>query len=114
MSDLEIACLLHLRSPLFTHKPLPITRNSSVTPLGLFLAFSGFRKHLTNWEAGWAVYRGNDFSPAEYRNTAVIEVIGGLGMVFPRTKSFGAVILISMIVLVEIEMKRRKADRVNP
>jgi hypothetical protein len=104
--------VLYILVPLYSRinrYPLRAVRRS---PLGLFLAFAGFRKLHTNWEAGWAVYRGNGFSPAEYRNTAVIEVIGGLGTVFSRMKSFGAVILISMIAWVEMGMKRgRKAER---
>lgn len=89
--------------------------NLVAPPLGAFLAFAGFRKLLTNWETGWAVYRNNGFSPSEYRNTAVVEVIGDLGMVFPRTRFAGVVALISMITWLEVETMRRKtADIVKP
>ena len=107
---------------MFSTSPFPSIDLSTTTHyahlispyLGSFLAFAGSRKLLTNWEAGWAVYRGNGFSPAEYRNTAVIEVIGGLGMVFPRTRFSGVVTLISMIAWIEVETWRRKGDRATP
>jgi hypothetical protein len=83
-------------------------------PLGLFLAFAGFKKLLTKWETGWAVYRSNGFSPAEYRNTAIIEVVGALGLIFHRTRFAGAVTLIAMIAWIEMETKKREGvDRVK-
>ncbi|KAE9377424.1 hypothetical protein N431DRAFT_451625 [Stipitochalara longipes BDJ] len=84
-------------------------------PLGAFLAFAGLKKLLTNWGAGWAVYRSNGFSPAEYRNTAIIEVVGALGLVFRSTRFSGLVTLILMIAWIEMETKRReKGDVVKP
>jgi hypothetical protein len=84
-------------------------------PLGFFLAYAGFKKLLTKWEAGWAVYRNNGFSPAEYRNTAIIEVIGALGLIFRPTRFVGVVTLIAVIAWIEVETKRRRRDdRVNP
>jgi hypothetical protein len=82
--------------------------------LGLFLAFAGLKKLLTKWETGWAVYRNNGFSPAEYRNTAIIEVIGALGLIFRPVKFAGVVTLIGMIAWIEVETMRRRGDRVKP
>jgi hypothetical protein len=83
--------------------------------LGLFLAYAGLKKLLTNWEVGWSVYRNNGFSPAEYRNTAIIEVIGALGLVFRPKRFAGVVTLIGMIAWIEVETKRReKKDVVKP
>jgi hypothetical protein len=44
--------------------------------LGAFLAFSGLRKLLTRWEAGEVFYQNNGVSTSEYRNTAIIKVVG--------------------------------------
>ena len=100
-------------------KMASITRESLVhyahliaPPPGFFLAFAGCRKLLTEWEAGWAVYCNNGFSPAEYRNTAIIELIGSLGMMFRQTRFPGLVTTISMIVWIELETwRRRKGGR---
>jgi hypothetical protein len=79
--------------------------------LGACLAFAGLKKLLTNWEAGWAVYRNNGFSVAEYQNTAIVEVIGALGLIYPPTRFAGVATLISMIAWIEVRTKR---DRQKP
>jgi hypothetical protein len=74
--------------------------------LGAFLAFAGLRKLLTKWTEGETTYRNNGFSMAEYRNTAILEVIGSVGLFFPRTRFAGVAVLISMIAFIEIRTKR--------
>ncbi len=74
--------------------------------LGTFLAFAGFKKLLTKWDEAEAIYQNNGFSTAVYRNTAILEVIGGLGLFFPHMRFPGLVILISMIAFLEIRTKR--------
>lgn len=79
-------------------------------PLGAFLAYAGLKKLFTKWETGWAVYRNNGFTIAEYRNTAIIEVISSLGLLFSPTRLAGVVTLIPMIAWIEVETKRRKME----
>jgi hypothetical protein len=74
--------------------------------LGAFLAFAGLKKLLTKWDEAEATFRNNGFSTAEYRNTAILEVIGSLGLFFPHTRFAGVAILISMIAFIEIRSKR--------
>jgi hypothetical protein len=76
-------------------------------PLGAFLAYASLRKLLTRWEIGWAIYRNNGFTVAEYRNTAIIEVISALGLLFPLTRLSGVITLIAMIIWIRVETKRR-------
>jgi hypothetical protein len=77
---------------------LPISR--------VFLTFAGLRKLFTEWEVAEATYRNNGFSTAAYYNIAILEVVGSLGLFFPRTRFGGVVILISMIAFIEIRSKR--------
>jgi len=83
--------------------------------LGAFLAVAGLIKRFTKWEAGWAVYRNNGFSRVEYHNTAVIEVVGAVGLIFRPTRFAGVITLILMIAWIETQTKlREKRDVVKP
>jgi hypothetical protein len=74
--------------------------------LGTFLAFAGLKKLLTRWTEAETTYRSNGFSTAEYRNTAILEIIGSAALFFPRTRFAGVAVLILMIAFIEIRSKR--------
>jgi hypothetical protein len=74
--------------------------------LGAFLAFAGLKKLFTKWDEAEATYRNNGFSTTEYYNTAILEVIGSLGLFFPHTRFAGVAILISMIAFIELRSNR--------
>lgn len=81
--------------------------------LGAFLGFAGLKKLLTKWDVAETQFRNNGFSTREYHNTAIIEVVGSVGLFFPRTRFVGVVALLAMIAYLEI-FSNRSASKSSP